>query len=161
MKCHRWQGSFYLTRLARALIQYWGERTTFATVLQRCNQNNFCNRFPRPVCDAALVPSLGSYCKSDFPFWTNTACTLRVKIDENGNAAIVHSPTGIEPEAISRKVQNETKTFFRVDWNGNITSVISNCTCFVVSLYHTSTYCSTLVLILDPSDLITSNFIRA
>ena len=81
---------------------------------------------PRPVCDA---PLLGSYCKSaELPFWTNMACTLRVKIDENGNAAIVHSPKDIEPDAISRMVLNETKTFFRVDWNGNITSVISNCT---------------------------------
>ena len=51
-----------------------------------------------------------------------------MKIDENGNVAIVHSPTGVLPQSVSRKVQNETKTFFRVDWSGNITSVISNCT---------------------------------
>lgn len=50
-----------------------------------------------------------------------------MKIDVSGNVAIVHAPTGIEEVAISRKVASETKTFFRVDWTGNITSVISNC----------------------------------
>ena len=53
-----------------------------------------------------------------------------MKIDVSGNVAIVHAPTGIEEVAISRNVARDTKTFFRVDWTGNIESVISNCSAF-------------------------------
>jgi uncharacterized protein (DUF1501 family) len=87
-----------------------------------------CNRWPRPTCDKNINPSIGSFCsKTEQYFWTTTSCTLRAKIDYNGNIAIVHSPTGIEPQAISQRVQNETKTFFRVDWSGDVNSFISNC----------------------------------
>jgi uncharacterized protein (DUF1501 family) len=87
-----------------------------------------CNRWPRPTCDKNVNPSIGSYCSnSDQYYWTTTPCTLRAKIDSLGKIAIVHSPSGIEPQAISQRVQNETKTFFRVDWSGDINSFIANC----------------------------------
>jgi uncharacterized protein (DUF1501 family) len=62
-------------------------------------------------------------------FWTATSCTLRAKIRSDGTVAIVHSPNGIEPEAIAGLVQNETKTFFRVDWSSDTAadSITSNC----------------------------------
>jgi uncharacterized protein (DUF1501 family) len=64
-----------------------------------------------------IDPSLGSYCENNAYFWTNTNCKLRAKINIDGTVGIVHSPRDIEPQAIARHVQNETKTFFRVDWS--------------------------------------------
>jgi hypothetical protein len=42
---------------------------------------------------------------------------------------VVHSPDEIEPEAIARVVQNDTKTYFRVDWSSaaDAKSVTSKC----------------------------------
>jgi uncharacterized protein (DUF1501 family) len=109
--------------------QYWGERTTFATANRR-SINQFCNRWPRPECDAKLDPTVGTFCASNDHFWTTTSCTLRAKISIDGTVAIVHSPDGIEPEAISGLVQGETKTFFRIDWSSDTApvSITSNCT---------------------------------
>jgi uncharacterized protein (DUF1501 family) len=47
----------------------------------------------------------------------------------DGAVAIVHSPHDIEPEAIAGLVQNDTKTFFRVDWSSNTAAnfVTSKC----------------------------------
>ena len=99
---------------------------TYKTATERTNMQ--CNRWPRPTCDKNVNPSIGSFCSNtEQSFWTTTSCTLRAKIDNKGNIAIVHSPTGIETQAISQRVQNETKTFFRVNWSGNVNSFISNC----------------------------------
>ena len=72
--------------------------------------------WPRPECDTNKV-AVGTYCSSNDHFWTATACTLKAKISSEGKVAIVHSPNGVEMEAISGLVQNDTKTFFRVDWS--------------------------------------------
>jgi hypothetical protein len=64
-----------------------------------------------------IDPSLGNYCENNAYFWTNTNCKLRAKINIDGTVGIVHSPRDIEPQAIARHIQNETKTFFRVDWS--------------------------------------------
>jgi uncharacterized protein (DUF1501 family) len=99
---------------------------TYKTATERTNMQ--CNRWPRPTCDKNINPSIGSFCtNTEQYFWTTTSCTLRAKIDSNGNIAIVHSPTGIEHQAISQRVQNETKTFFRVDWTGDISSFVTSC----------------------------------
>jgi uncharacterized protein (DUF1501 family) len=54
---------------------------------------------------------------------------LRVKINSDGTVAIVHSAPESEPVSVSRHVQNETKTYFRVDWSGedSFQSILSNC----------------------------------
>ena len=77
-----------------------------------------CNRWPRPACDKNVNPSIGSCCSNTEQYFSSTtSCTLRAKSDDNGNIAIVYSPPGIEFfQAFSQRVQNETKTFFRVDW---------------------------------------------
>jgi uncharacterized protein (DUF1501 family) len=84
----------------------------------------FCDLSPRPSCDQENV---GTYCYNDEYFWTDTTCTLRAKIGSDGTVAIVHKPAGIEPQRISSHVQNEAKTFFRVDWSSDSNSIISDC----------------------------------
>jgi hypothetical protein len=89
---------------------------TYKTATERTNMQ--CNRWPRPACDKNVNPSIGSCCSNTQQYFsTTTSCTLRAKSDDNGNIAIVYSPPGIEFfQAFSQRVQNETKTFFRVDW---------------------------------------------
>jgi uncharacterized protein (DUF1501 family) len=116
--------------------KYWGERIRYTKAKERCSQA-LCNRWPRPECSTDADPKIGTYCLSSQQFWTDTSCTLRAKIYGDGTVGIVHSPNNIEPESISRSVQNETKTFFRVDWSsGNdVDRITSKCkqisTCFV------------------------------
>ena len=47
----------------------------------------------------------------------------------DGTLGIVHSPNGLEPQAISQHVQNETKTYFRVDWSSKdaFNTITSDC----------------------------------
>ena len=108
--------------------KYWGERTTYATARKR-SVNQYCNRWPRPQCDPQQDPTVGTACASNEHFWTTTACTLRAKISTDGTIAIVHSPNNIEPEAISGLVQDNTQTFFRVDWSSDTAPdfITSNC----------------------------------
>ncbi|KAI2490759.1 Protein of unknown function (DUF1501) [Fragilaria crotonensis] len=110
------------------VVEYWGERTTYATAGKR-SVNQLCNRWPRPECDPQTDPTVGTACASNEHFWTTTRCTLRAKISPAGTVGIVHSPYDIEPEAISGHVQNNTQTFFRVDWSSDTAPdfITSNC----------------------------------
>ncbi|KAI2497375.1 Protein of unknown function (DUF1501) [Fragilaria crotonensis] len=83
----------------------------------------------RPECDPQTDPTVGTACASNEHFWTTTRCTLRAKISPAGTVGIVHSPYDIEPEAISEHVQNNTQTFFRVDWSSDTAPdfITSNC----------------------------------
>ena len=101
--------------------------------MTRCS-NQLCSRWPRPECDSNNDPSLGTYCASNDHFWTEVTCTLRAKINHDGNIGIVHSPNDVyvneERDSISKLVQNDTQTFFRVDWSSSTApnDIISSCT---------------------------------
>jgi uncharacterized protein (DUF1800 family) len=101
---------------------FWGERSTFATASQRCNAR-LCTHTSRPACGGRTI------CAGNDRFWTDTACALRVKIDESGNAAILHFPSGVANTSITSLVGENTKTFFRVDWNNftAVRAIIANC----------------------------------
>jgi uncharacterized protein (DUF1501 family) len=108
--------------------QYWGERVTFATAGNKCNQQ-LCDRRTRPSCDSIANPALGTQCITNAHFWANTPCTLRVKINSDNTVAIVHSAERNDPSSVVRHVQNDTKTYFRVEWLGvdSSQSILSNC----------------------------------
>mmetsp|Transcript_3881 Transcript_3881/g.6489 ORF Transcript_3881/g.6489 Transcript_3881/m.6489 type:complete len:2423 (+) Transcript_3881:72-7340(+) len=103
---------------------YWGERVTFATAAERCD-NLLCTNSANPDCSTTEV---GSFCIGNERVWTNLDCKLQVKIDGSGNAAIVHNSE--MPEQVQKLVNEDTKTFFRVDWSndGVVNDLISNCT---------------------------------
>lgn len=104
---------------------FWGERSTFEAAKQKCN-SKLCTLQSTPSCSSATV---GSFCSGNDRFWTNTECTLRVKIDRIGNAAIVHQPLGLKADAVDSFVREDTKTFFRVDWSNSsiVNSIIADC----------------------------------
>lgn len=71
-----------------------------------------------------------SYCDNNGQFWTDTDCTLRVKMNAEAKVAIIHKPNGIAPDAISYLVsETDSKTFFRVDWSDKLAAenLITNC----------------------------------
>jgi hypothetical protein len=73
-------------------------------------------------CDSQLCEdhcSKDESCRGNGHFWTSTPCTLRVKIDQEGNVAIVHAPSGLQNNDVIKHVQDDTKTFFRVDWSAD------------------------------------------
>jgi len=105
---------------------FWGEKSVLVTAANRCEQK-LCTSDARPTCYGATD---GSFCSGNYaPYWTDTDCKLRVKIDEAGNAAIVHAPNGVDDTDVQKKVQEDTKTFFRVDWSDEIvvSNIISTC----------------------------------
>jgi len=110
---------------------YWGERTTLATAQKRCGSRDLCQRGYAPCeYDNTTNAPEESYCDNSGQFWTNTDCSLRVKISDDAKVAILHLPNGIEPEAISHLVSEaDTKTFFRVDWSDTVAveNLITNC----------------------------------
>jgi len=65
---------------------------------------------------------------------------IKAKIDIDGKVAIVHAPApaSFSKTDVNRNVQEDTKTFFRVDWSGgDITSITDDCDSF--------TSCSTTI----------------
>ena len=80
----------------------------------------------RPSCDANY-PAVGSYCLNYAHSWTDKACAIRAKIDIEGNVAILHAPFGAYTEEINDSVREDSKTFFRVDWSGDVNVFIESC----------------------------------
>ncbi|KAI2512165.1 Protein of unknown function (DUF1501) [Fragilaria crotonensis] len=101
---------------------FWGERSTFATASRKCYAK-LCTHTSRPACAGRTI------CAGNDRYWTNTGCTFRVKIDESGNAAILHLPSGVANTSIASFVGESTKTFFRVDWSNSsaVRGIIANC----------------------------------
>lgn len=105
--------------------QFYGERTTYATALNRCTDSQqLCNWEKRPWCEED-DPMVGLKCYSDMFFWTTTSCRQRVLIDSQSRVAVVH--TSDAEEDIVSWVSAQTKTFFRVDWEGDVTWIFTNC----------------------------------
>jgi uncharacterized protein (DUF1501 family) len=63
----------------------------------------------------------------------------------------VHSPNEIEPQAISRSVQNDTQTFFRVDWSSSsaFKSITSDCTSIPTCSLSIDSICTCNVEVID------------
>lgn len=114
-----------------------GERNPFNTASNRCASEglSLCGR-QRPNCRVDCDPIIG--------YWTSLDCRLGIKINSQGNIAVVHevADSRIPIENVHRSVRQDTKTFFRVDWEGPIESFLSS--------YETS--CSELGCIRDSYD---------
>jgi uncharacterized protein (DUF1501 family) len=94
--------------------------------MDRCVSEELCSRRIRPSCDKD-DPSVGNYCINDSHFWTAAPCATHAKIDRDGNVAIVHTAADFKNEYSERLVQEDTKTFFRVDWTGGSIPIIDDC----------------------------------
>ena len=100
-----------------AYEKFSGERLSFALAEKRCADNGLalCERPELRCrdCDTADI---------DVGYWSSQGCNLKVKIDLEGNVALVHSiPDGaVGADKVHETVRQDTKTFFRVDWITNI-----------------------------------------
>ena len=103
-------------------LEYWGERTSHATASARCN-TNLCSRDMYPECEGETE----LLCYDNSHQWSDIACTLRAKIDSSGAVGIVHKPVNIDDDQVTSFVREHQKTFFRVDWTGDFTSIVNNC----------------------------------
>jgi hypothetical protein len=54
-------------------------------------------------------------------------CATCAKIDAEGNVAIVHAAFGTDTEEIEDFVSENIKTYFRVDWSGDVDVLIDSC----------------------------------
>lgn len=101
-------------------LQFFGERMLFATASDRCVAN-LCGLDKQPAC-------IGNQCLGNNYYWTSGACTQKAKIDTvNGKVGIVHAPTGVVDDSVAPIVRSDTKTFSRVDWEGDFRAVLASC----------------------------------
>lgn len=67
-------------------------------------------------------------CYGNEYFWTADSCKLKAKIDkQSGKVGIVHEPPGMDLNKTASTVNADTKTFFRVDWEGDFQGILSAC----------------------------------
>ena len=92
----------------------------FTTASERCSSST-CGSDQQPACS-------GNQCLGNNHYWTSTPCTLRAKIDKNGGkVGVVHSPSAVAADNVASMVQPHTKTFFRVDWEGDFAQALASC----------------------------------
>ena len=93
---------------------YSGERVTFNMAQQRCEAvgNELC-AFPE------ISECGGSDCDESLHYWTSSDCQMGVKINLEGEVAIVHDSMSVQRTEITKMVQEDTKVFFRVEWFNN------------------------------------------
>ncbi|CAB9513781.1 Protein of unknown function (DUF1800) [Seminavis robusta] len=108
--------------------EFNAERTRFSTAQTRC-QLGLCRRgeqAPRQPCDHTDKTK----CWDRSHFWTDQPCSLQAKIiRDSGKVGIVHVPPAeVGSNNTAFIVREDTKTFFRVDWEGDIQAILSNCT---------------------------------
>lgn len=71
----------------------------------------------------------GTQCLGDSYYWTGGECALKAKVDlASGKVAIVHEPNGVGVDDIGSIVRaSNAKTFFRVDWDGDVKETLADC----------------------------------
>lgn len=104
-------------------VEFAGERMSYTSAESRCEDNglNLCH-IPWWTCDD---------CDEKLPYWGTHSCLLQVKIHPRGNVGIVHSVSNaadpvIDKEDIFYNVKEDTKTFFKVDWQGSLGSFLES-----------------------------------
>ena len=109
-----------------ASCTYGGERVSYPKAQEKCSGTG------RRVCDAN---SFSSVCSPKGYYWTDTQCRVNMKVRMDGQVSIVHDITGERTTrfSVSRMltaVNDNSKTFFRVNWIGgrsNIPTVANGC----------------------------------
>jgi len=130
--------------------QYWGETLTLTTAQERCASigSGICSISRRPSC---AVADVGYYCEAENYFWSSDdTCSLWAKIDSNANVAIVHTVSGRTNQDVHPWLRSDSKTFFRVDWDGgDATTVASNCDAYASCQQSDDNVCMCRVTITD------------
>lgn len=100
---------------------------SFATAQERCGgEDSLCRRDRRPSCEED-DENIGTRCYDNNYFWTANSCTLQAKIEANGKVGIVHRPPDVLLNETAFIVHADTRTFFRVDWEGDFREIVAAC----------------------------------
>jgi len=104
------------SNIANANLVFDGERMTFALSKSRCSD------ISRETCDYYTrvkdVYNIGY-------FWTNVECSLRVKVNLEGLASIVHESNDYTEKLLH--VNDENENWFKVIWDSIYPSVSNGC----------------------------------
>jgi len=90
------------------------ERTTYETARDRCTEDDheICDNIPNQRYDnTGLIMAVFR--------WISAPCAISAKVSPEGSIAILHQPsvaTGNRGYGVHPPVSNETKSFFRTDW---------------------------------------------
>lgn len=96
-----------------SLSRFAGELLTHSTAQERCRSAGL-DLCAQPRCTSTF--DRNKVCDDILGYWTESSCKgLAAKIDVEGRVAIVHRT--LDSANIYHSVRDDTKTFFRVDWN--------------------------------------------
>jgi len=107
---------------------FWGERVKYSEAQARCSAISSFG-----LCSSlGALPVQNTAPYSDSFYWLDDLrCEMKVKLDMNGKVAVVHSTSGSEfvPEQEKMDTDEDSKTFFRVQWSNKelISNLVSNC----------------------------------
>lgn len=95
-----------------------GERVSFDKASDRCTAigKQLCLLPSLTSTECGSASSNGGCDRDGVEYWSTTPCGLRAKIDREGKVAIIHAPDGIANTNVEKMVQQNTKMFFRTDW---------------------------------------------
>ena len=103
--------------------EYVGERVTYSKAVGRCAD------LGQQTCKFRRIRDCISECCSwiENYFWHDASCQIQIKIDSNGDAAIVHLPEGTEDSRVHDYIRSDTISFFPVYWEINFPSSLNSC----------------------------------
>ena len=102
------------------LVKFDGEKMTFDRSAARCKANGMV------TCDTAWWECEG--CNVYLGHWTRHSCSLTVKVHRDGKIGVVHDVADHENigRTIHYNVRKDTKTSFRVDWQGPLNTLLNS-----------------------------------
>ena len=101
-----------------------GERLSYEGARQRCRENGMDICLGSPT-DCSLQTGT---CDDSVGYWTNYPCQMQVKVNLEGKVGIVHyfPYDVVKKDWVHWNVREDTKTFFRVDWDGPIDKLVAD-----------------------------------
>ena len=104
-----------------SLVKFDGEKLTFDRSVARCKANGMA------ACEVPWWQCNG--CTTQLGYWTTHSCNLVVKVHRDGKVGMVHEVLDSRPNVgkdIYYNVRKDTKTSFRVDWQGPLNTLLSS-----------------------------------
>ena len=94
---------------AYSSVTYDGERMTFASAVSRCDKASM------EACNFDKIAEI-SHKLSSF-YWTLDECSIKIKVNSEGHAFIVHQPDSYTEKILH--VSNQNQNWLKVYWHSN------------------------------------------
>lgn len=102
-------------------VKFDGEKMSFGSATGRCGANG------SKMCEVPWWDCNG--CHESLGYWTTHDCDLVVKVNRDGKVGIVHEVIDSRPSVgknMYYNVRKDTKTSFRVDWEGSLDTLLKS-----------------------------------